>query len=213
MRNDKLGVILKQRRKVMELRLLDIREACGVSESHMGRIENGERYPSAEILSKLAKPLGYQEIEIFRLAGYLTESPEGTPPDKLHKATKHTVGKPMLVNLPAEGYVDSGEGGMAFYFVVKSLLKQKTGRCVCGVGAVATWQRPDACLTRGYDSEKQVDAFLLVGSTTKALVRGEKFSGKYFNAKYSNLTGEGKALFDILKELYGEVDIVTLLDT
>ena len=129
---------------------------------------------------------------------------------------KDIVGNPMLVDLPTNGYVETGEGGLAFYLVVKSKWQPKNGRkedrCVCIPGSGAIWQAPDVCLTRGYYNEAQVDAFLLIGSTKKAL-RWNRFSGKYFCASYSDLTDEGKVLFDILKKLYGEVDIVTLLDT
>ena len=44
----------------------------GVSASHLGRIERGERFPSAHILRKIAKPLGFGEDELFTLAGYLS---------------------------------------------------------------------------------------------------------------------------------------------
>ena len=47
-----------------------------VSASHLGRIERGERFPSAHILQKIAKPLGFEEDELFTLAGYL--SPQTT---------------------------------------------------------------------------------------------------------------------------------------
>ncbi len=43
-----------------------------VSPSHLGRIERGERYPSARILRKIAKPLGFEEDELFTQAGYLS---------------------------------------------------------------------------------------------------------------------------------------------
>jgi len=44
----------------------------GVSPSHLGRIEAGERFPSARILQKIARPLGFEENELFMLAGYLS---------------------------------------------------------------------------------------------------------------------------------------------
>ena len=44
----------------------------GVSASHLGRIERGQRFPSAHILRKIAKPLGSDEQELFTLAEYLT---------------------------------------------------------------------------------------------------------------------------------------------
>jgi len=75
-----LGRILKQKRAsaVMTLRELALRS--GVSASHLGRIERGERFPSARILRKLARPLGFEEDELFTLAGYLsTRLPDATP--------------------------------------------------------------------------------------------------------------------------------------
>jgi len=49
----------------------------GVSPSHLGRIERGERFPSASILRKIARPLGFEEDELFTLAGYLSPQPSG----------------------------------------------------------------------------------------------------------------------------------------
>ena len=49
----------------------------GVSSSHLGRIERGERFPSASILRKIAKPLGFEEDELFTLAGYLSPASPG----------------------------------------------------------------------------------------------------------------------------------------
>ncbi len=48
---------------------------AGVSSSHLGRIERSERFPSARILRKIAKPLGFEEDELFALAGYLSPQP------------------------------------------------------------------------------------------------------------------------------------------
>ena len=49
----------------------------GVSPSHLGRIERGERYPSARVLRKIAKPLGLGEDGLFTLAGYLSPHSPG----------------------------------------------------------------------------------------------------------------------------------------
>ncbi len=56
----------------MSLTLQELAAKSGVSASHLGRIERGERFPSAHILQRIAKPLGFGEDEIFTLAGYLT---------------------------------------------------------------------------------------------------------------------------------------------
>lgn len=73
-RND-LGKILKQRRVMMPLTLLELGRAAYVSSSHLGRIERGERFPSARILRRLAKPLGFEESELLTLADYMTPQP------------------------------------------------------------------------------------------------------------------------------------------
>jgi transcriptional regulator with XRE-family HTH domain len=72
-----LGKIIKQQRQAAGLTLHQLSAASGVSPSHLGRIEKGERFPSAAILQRLAKPLGYNEDELFTLAGYL--SPQISP--------------------------------------------------------------------------------------------------------------------------------------
>lgn len=73
MRNINLGQTLKLRRVALRLTLRDVTAASGVSASHLARIERGERNPSAVILGRLAKPLGFRQDELFKLAGFLVE--------------------------------------------------------------------------------------------------------------------------------------------
>ena len=75
-----LGRILKQRRVMIPLTLRGLAAISGTSSSHLGRVERGERFPSASILRKIAKPLGFEESELFSLAGYL--SPQSSSPDE-----------------------------------------------------------------------------------------------------------------------------------
>jgi transcriptional regulator with XRE-family HTH domain len=70
--NNDLGKILKQRRVMVPLTLRELAVTSGVSSSHLGRIERGERFPSAHILRRIAKPLGCEETELLTLAGYLS---------------------------------------------------------------------------------------------------------------------------------------------
>jgi transcriptional regulator with XRE-family HTH domain len=72
-----LGKILKQQRITVPLTLQELAGESGVSSSHLGRIERGERFPSARILRKIAKPLGFDEDELFTLAGFLTPQTSG----------------------------------------------------------------------------------------------------------------------------------------
>jgi len=67
-----LGRVIKQRRQAVALTLEELADASGVSISHLGRIERGERFPSARVLSRIAGPLRLTEEEVFALAGYLS---------------------------------------------------------------------------------------------------------------------------------------------
>ena len=67
-----LGGIIKQQRRKVPLTLRKMAAISGISPSYLGRIERGERFPSASVLRKIAKPLGFQESELFSLAGYLS---------------------------------------------------------------------------------------------------------------------------------------------
>jgi transcriptional regulator with XRE-family HTH domain len=69
---DHIGVILKQQRISLPLTLQELASKANVSASHLGRIERGERFPSAHILRRIAGPLGFEENELFTLAGYLS---------------------------------------------------------------------------------------------------------------------------------------------
>ena len=66
-----LGTIVRRQRNRLGLSLVELAAKSGVSPSHLGRIENAQRYPSINILRKIAKPLELDEEELFNLAGYL----------------------------------------------------------------------------------------------------------------------------------------------
>lgn len=67
-----LGRILKQQRVMRELTLDELAAKSGMSASHLGRIERGERFPSATTLREIAGPLGFAENQLFAHAGYLS---------------------------------------------------------------------------------------------------------------------------------------------
>ena len=67
-----LGQLIKQQRTMRGLTLGELGALSGVSPSHLGRIERGERFPSASILRRIAKPLGLDEGELFTFAGFLS---------------------------------------------------------------------------------------------------------------------------------------------
>jgi len=70
--NKEFGKLLKQYRVAADLTLQELSDKAGVSPSHIGRIENGQRFPSGHILQRIAGPLGFGEDEIFVKAGYLS---------------------------------------------------------------------------------------------------------------------------------------------
>ena len=83
-----LGQLIKQQRVMLGLTLEELSEKSGVSSSHLGRIERGERFPSARILRNIARPLDFTETELFAMADFLSpqsslESDSGTDIGKL----------------------------------------------------------------------------------------------------------------------------------
>ena len=74
-----LGSIVRRQRNRLGLTLADLAAKSGVSISHLGRIENAQRYPSTNVLRKIAKPLSLDEDELFNLAGYLPVVQPTTP--------------------------------------------------------------------------------------------------------------------------------------
>jgi transcriptional regulator with XRE-family HTH domain len=67
--NPHLGQVLKQQRVQLSLTLHELAVKSKISKSYLGRIERGERFPSAHVLRRIAGPLGFEEQELFVLAG------------------------------------------------------------------------------------------------------------------------------------------------
>jgi transcriptional regulator with XRE-family HTH domain len=74
-----LGNIIRQRRVTIPFTLGELAAQSGVSPSHLGRVERGERFPSAHTLQKIAQPLCFSESELLTLAGYLSPIETRTP--------------------------------------------------------------------------------------------------------------------------------------
>ncbi|MFA5316823.1 MAG: helix-turn-helix transcriptional regulator [Dehalococcoidales bacterium] len=92
-----LGKIIKQQRFAADMTLQQLSAKSGVSPSHLGRVERGQRFPSAHILHRIAGPLGFDEDELFTLAGYL--SPHGV--GVTERDTAYTGGRldPYVANV------------------------------------------------------------------------------------------------------------------
>lgn len=70
--SNNLGATVKQRRLSLSLTLRALAARSGVSASQLSRVERGERFPSAHVLQKITRPLGFGEGELFTLAEYLS---------------------------------------------------------------------------------------------------------------------------------------------
>ena len=72
--NNSVGEVIKRRRVSIPLTLNELSHSSGVSQSHIARIERGERFPSAHVLRRIAKPLGFSEEDLFMIAGFLSST-------------------------------------------------------------------------------------------------------------------------------------------
>jgi len=119
-----LGRILKQRRMMIPLTLRKVTSAAGISSSHLGRIERGERFPSASILRKIAKPLGFEESELFSLAGYLS------PPPSIEEEKADYRGKqldPFVSQILSQEPVEVQHTVIGILSILKSIAKALKG--------------------------------------------------------------------------------------
>ena len=120
---DGLGGILKQQRLKMSMMVSELARQSGVSPSHLGRIEGGERFPSARVLSKLAKPLGFEERELFTLAGFLP----GISPGLAEESPTYTGGHldPYVARMLAQEPVEVQRAVIGILTVLKSLSEKE----------------------------------------------------------------------------------------
>jgi transcriptional regulator with XRE-family HTH domain len=89
-----IGKVLKQRRRSLSLTIREISEESGVSASHLSRIEKGNRFPSAGVLRRISKPLGYEELDLMMEAGYLSpvKSEDGKEGRRFSKLDPYVAG-------------------------------------------------------------------------------------------------------------------------
>ena len=116
-----LGRIIKQQRIAVPLTLQELAAISDVSPSYLGRIERGERFPSAHILRKIAKPLGFEEDELFALAGYL--SPQSPT---IAESTQPFAGKrldPYVARVLGQEPVETQRAVIGILSILKTLAK------------------------------------------------------------------------------------------
>lgn len=122
--SNNLGEIIRQGRITQRLTLSQLSAMSGVSSSHLGRIERGERFPSGSILRKIAEPLGFEENELFTLAGYLSPSPSGIAESR----TRYGGGEldPYVARILAQEPVDVQRAVIGILTILKSIAKNLT---------------------------------------------------------------------------------------
>jgi len=120
-----LGKILKQQRTAASLTLKELSTASGVSSSHLGRIEGGERFPSAHILRRIAKPLGFSEDELFTLAGFLSPQTPGVAEQNKGYNTRQL--DPYVAKVLAEEPIEIQRAVIGILTILKSVAREVNG--------------------------------------------------------------------------------------
>ena len=115
-----IGRVIKQQRVMSGLTLRQLSEMSGVSSSHLGRIERGERFPSARILKKIAQPLGLQEEALLVYADYLS------PQSATAGDSETQIGKldPYVARVLSEEPVEVQRAVIAILNILKSIARK-----------------------------------------------------------------------------------------
>ena len=117
--SNEIGKTLKQQRLRLELTLRELAARSGVSQSHLARIERGERFPSGHILRKIAKPLDLDESLLMTIAGYL-------PPESSEGGEEHRIFKglnPYVAKVLSEEPVHVQRAVVSLLTIVKAIAK------------------------------------------------------------------------------------------
>jgi transcriptional regulator with XRE-family HTH domain len=120
--SDHLGKIIKQQRISLSLTLQELAAKSSVSASHLGRIERGERFPSAHVLQKIAKPLAFEEDELFTLAGYLSPQPPAVAEKSVIYANERL--DPFVARILAQESIEVQRAVIGILAILKSIAKE-----------------------------------------------------------------------------------------
>ncbi len=117
----RLGEVLRSRRGMVPLTLRQLTTISGISPSHLGRVERGERFPSASTLRKIAKPLGFEESELFTLAGYL--SPQSSGPEERNSDYEGGQLDPYVSRILSQEPVEVQRTAIGILLILKSIAR------------------------------------------------------------------------------------------
>jgi len=119
-----LGQLIKQQRISLPMTLQELAAASGVSSSHLGRIERGERFPSGQILRKIAGPLGFDEDELFTLAGYLSpHTPHISEPVRNYQTKNGNTLDPWVARTLAQEPVEVQRMAVSILAILKNIAR------------------------------------------------------------------------------------------
>ena len=118
-----LGRIIKQQRLISGLTLRELADTSGVSSSHIGRIERGERFPSAHVLRRIARHLGFDESELFTLAGYFTPQPPTAAESRAANSAAQL--DPLVARALAQEPVEIQRLALVILTLLKSIAKSQ----------------------------------------------------------------------------------------
>ncbi len=119
-----LGKILKRQRIAIPLTLQELASTSDVSSSHLGRIERSERFPSARILRKIAKPLGFDEDELFILAGFMSPQTKGVAEEGTGYGRRQL--DPYVAKILAEEPIEVQRAILGILAMLKSIARETT---------------------------------------------------------------------------------------
>jgi transcriptional regulator with XRE-family HTH domain len=116
-----LGRIIKHQRIISGLTLRELSASSDVSSSHLGRIERGERFPSAHVLRRIARQLGFEEGELFALAGYFSPPPPTVAETMVENSVKQL--DPIVTRALAQEPIEVQRAAIVILTVLKSIAK------------------------------------------------------------------------------------------
>ncbi|MFH1662503.1 MAG: helix-turn-helix transcriptional regulator [Chloroflexota bacterium] len=139
-----LGAIIRQHRIMAQLTLGELATRSGVSISHLGRIERGERFPSARVLRSVAEPLDFNEDELFASAGYL--SPRSIKQAGVIEDIRSKQLDPVVVGMLKREPYEVQRAVIVILAMLKSFARQTAG-CPLGIDCYAScyWWHDGSC--------------------------------------------------------------------
>jgi hypothetical protein len=95
--------------------------------AHLGRIERGERFPSAHVPQKIARPLSHEEDDLSALAGYLSQR---SPPVARGERIPTADGRldPLVARMLAQETIEVQRAVIVILAILNSIAKDSVKR-------------------------------------------------------------------------------------